>query len=151
MKKETFKYIVEKGTPYVVGIPEKPENDYSENDYLDFMEKSSNPVKYPLSQLMPEWNLREDIDPTEFIIDENILSEGLMAYPILHNKSKEQKEETFTLEEIEDVKIIIKAKGKHFGLVPKEGEEEARLMRIGMAIAMLEGHFVVSKSLESLK
>jgi len=33
-------------------------------------------------------------------------------------------EEIFQIEDIEDVKIIIKAKGKHFWLVPKGDKEE---------------------------
>lgn len=61
-------------------------------------------------------------------------------------------EETFSMEEIEDVRIIIKAKGKHFGIVPKtDRRDEADLSRIAMLTVLLDTHFVVSKSLESLK
>lgn len=64
---------------------------------------------------------------------------------------KEESEETFTVDEIEDVRIIIKARGKHFGIVPKTGmKEQADLSRIAMLTVLFDSHFVVSKSLESL-
>lgn len=60
-------------------------------------------------------------------------------------------EPAFTLEEIDDVRIIIKAKGKHYGLVPKNDKEQARLLRIVIAMALFDEHYVVDKSLEETK
>lgn len=48
------------------------------------------------------------------------------------------KEETFEIEEIEDVRIIIKAKGKHFSIVPKgDDKEEAKQLRIAVTLCFI--------------
>jgi hypothetical protein len=61
------------------------------------------------------------------------------------------KEQTFNVDEIEDVKILIKAKGKHFAIVPKGCAEEAKQIRIAAAEVLFSYHFVVSTPLEDLR
>jgi uncharacterized lipoprotein YbaY len=59
----------------------------------------------------------------------------------------------FTTDEIEDVRIIIKAKGKHWAITPKKSEctaEEARQIRIGLLAIVCEFHYVVDVSLEDM-
>ena len=63
---------------------------------------------------------------------------------------KTDQQAPFTLDEIEDVKIIVKAKGKHYGIVPKEDKEEAKNMRISILAILINSHFVVDKSLEEI-
>ena len=61
-------------------------------------------------------------------------------------------DETFDISEIEDVRIIIKAKGKHWSIVPKRDDvDEAKQIRIAMALVLLDSHCVVSTSLEDLQ
>ena len=63
---------------------------------------------------------------------------------------KTDQQAPFTLDEIEDVKIIVKAKGKHYGIVPKADKEEAKNMRISILAILINSHFVVDKSLEEI-
>lgn len=58
----------------------------------------------------------------------------------------------FSIDEIEDVRIIIKANGKHYGIVPKSEllREEAKLTRVAMLTVIFENHAVVNKALEDL-
>lgn len=59
----------------------------------------------------------------------------------------------FTLDDVEDVRVIIKAKGKHYGLVPKRDactEDEAKEIRIGLLSLLTTFHYVVDKALEDL-
>lgn len=59
----------------------------------------------------------------------------------------------FSTDEIEDVRIIIKAKGKHWGVVPKQSEctaEEAKEIRIGLLTVICAFHDVVDTSLEDI-
>lgn len=59
----------------------------------------------------------------------------------------------FSTDEIEDVRIIIKAKGKHWSLVPKKSEctpEEAKEIRIGLLTVICEFHDVVDTALEDI-
>jgi len=59
----------------------------------------------------------------------------------------------FSTDEIEDVRIIIKAKGKHWGIVPKKSEctaEEAKEIRIGLLTVICAFHDVVDTSLEGI-
>lgn len=59
----------------------------------------------------------------------------------------------FTLDDVEDVRVIIKAKGKHYGLVPKRDactEDEAKEIRIGLLSLLTAFHYVVDKALEDL-
>ena len=63
---------------------------------------------------------------------------------------KTEQESSFTLDEIEDVKVIIKANGKHYGIVPKNNKKEAKNIRIAMFTMLIDSHFVVNKSLEEI-
>lgn len=58
----------------------------------------------------------------------------------------------FELTDIEDVKIIIKAKGKHYSIVPREGmREAARDSRIVLGwTALSTYHAVVDTALEDI-
>jgi hypothetical protein len=65
-------------------------------------------------------------------------------------------EAPFTLEDIEDVRIIIKAKGKHYAIIAnkdKTTEEDARYYRVALAQALIgmQEHIVVTPSLEEIK
>lgn len=59
------------------------------------------------------------------------------------------------ISEIEDARIIIKAGGKNYSIMPKdstdEGRSEAKQMRIAIASLILDSHFVVTPSLEEIK
>lgn len=60
----------------------------------------------------------------------------------------------FETSDIEDVRIIIKAKGKNFSIIPNRStitDEEAKQVRILMLSTILPYHFVVSTALEDLK
>lgn len=67
------------------------------------------------------------------------------------NTDNELANPAFTLAEIEDVKIIIKAKGKHYSMIPKGDSEAAKILRIAFASVLLENHYIVDKALEDLK
>ena len=58
----------------------------------------------------------------------------------------------FEFSDVEDVRIIVKAKGKNFGIVPKstENREECKQIRIAMFYMLLESHFVVNTALEDI-
>jgi len=58
----------------------------------------------------------------------------------------------FDASEIEDVKIIIKAKDKHWSIVPKESfsKETAKNMRILSADMLLQFHDIISTALEDI-
>ena len=59
----------------------------------------------------------------------------------------------FEIIDIEDVRIIIKAKGKHYSIFPKKQitKEEAKEYRILVAYVLFETHGVVDTPLEDLK
>lgn len=64
--------------------------------------------------------------------------------------------EPFKLEEIEDVRIIIKARGKNWALTPnKENAEkedvDPRALRIAILGAILKLHDIVTPALEDIK
>jgi hypothetical protein len=52
-------------------------------------------------------------------------------------------ENSFLMSEIEDVQIIISAKGKKFLLLPKKDKEWALQTRVGFTMAMLNDHHVL--------
>jgi len=61
----------------------------------------------------------------------------------------------FDASEIEDVRIIIKAKDKHWSIVPNKEKEkkedvDARYLRIGVLSFLLKVHDVVSTALEDI-
>ncbi len=61
--------------------------------------------------------------------------------------------EEFTIDQIEDVRIIIKANGKHYSIVPNKNactDDEAKEIRVGVLSMLLQFHYVVSTSLETL-
>lgn len=60
-------------------------------------------------------------------------------------------EEAFSFDDIEDVKLIIKAKGKHYSIIPKGDKEDAKLMRIAMLGAVLGDYYIVDTPLEDIK
>jgi hypothetical protein len=59
----------------------------------------------------------------------------------------------FEFEEIEDVRIIIKAKGKHWSIVPLKDmdREEARQIRIELMRVILQLHSIIDTPLEDIK
>jgi hypothetical protein len=62
----------------------------------------------------------------------------------------------FDLSEVDDVRIIICAKGKHYGIVPnkencKEFDVDAKQMRLALLNAMLKIHDIVTPALEDIK
>lgn len=59
----------------------------------------------------------------------------------------------FQHEDIEDVLIIIKAKGKHYSIVPKKDmdKEECKAIRIELMRLMYQLHDIVDTALEDLK
>lgn len=67
----------------------------------------------------------------------------------------DNKEESieFEIEDIEDVRIIIKAKGKHFSIIPNDNicsRDEAKEIRITTTAILLKFHLIVSKPLEDI-
>jgi hypothetical protein len=62
-------------------------------------------------------------------------------------------EETFKQEEIEDVRIIIKANGKNYALTPKKefGKEVAKQMRLLLGDYALQMHAIVTPALDDIK
>ena len=59
----------------------------------------------------------------------------------------------FSIDAVEDVRILIKANGKHYSIVPNETactREEAKEIRIGLLRLVLEFHAVVDKALEDI-
>ena len=65
-----------------------------------------------------------------------------------------EKEAPFTFSDIEDVRIIVRAKGKNYAIAPKPGKfetpEEAREIRKIMLSVLLEDHNIVVPSLEEI-
>ena len=59
----------------------------------------------------------------------------------------------FKVEDIEDVRIIIKAKGKHYGLVSKSRKDDItnKSLRILVCRIILETHAIVDLPLEEIK
>lgn len=68
-------------------------------------------------------------------------------------KMKDKPKEVFNMEEIEDVRIIIKAKGKNYAITPKKefGKEVAKQMRLLCADYALQMHDIVVPALEDIK
>lgn len=58
----------------------------------------------------------------------------------------------FEISDIEDVRIIVKAKGKNFGIVPKgtESKSDCKDIRIATFLMLLESHAVVNTALEDI-
>lgn len=56
----------------------------------------------------------------------------------------------FNLEDIDDVRVIIKAKGKHWSIVPKAEKGDAKVSRIAAALFLLDTHCIVDKPLEDI-
>ena len=59
----------------------------------------------------------------------------------------------FSVADIEDVRIIIKAKGKHYGLVSKNNKDRMidKSIRILVCRIILETHAIVDLPLEEIK
>lgn len=57
----------------------------------------------------------------------------------------------FNLSDIEDVRVIIKAKGNNYSIVPKEDKDEALGLRIASCLVLLDSHAIVTPSLEEIK
>jgi hypothetical protein len=63
-------------------------------------------------------------------------------------------EAAFTIEDVEDVRVLIKVKGKHYSIIPNRNQctdEEAKEIRIGLLSLILQFHYVVDIPLEDLK
>jgi hypothetical protein len=61
-------------------------------------------------------------------------------------------EPPFEEEDIEDVRIIVKAKGKTWSLAPKEGQNERAVTVRKMCLMIcLHSHFIVTPSIEDKK
>lgn len=60
--------------------------------------------------------------------------------------------DSFKINEIEGVSILIHAKGKRYAVVAKESEnrEECKNIRIAIALSLLETHAVVLPSLDDM-
>ena len=65
------------------------------------------------------------------------------------------KEIPFTFSEIEDVRVIVRAKGKNYAIAPKKGkfetQEEYTEIRKVMLSVLLEDHDIVVPALEDIK
>lgn len=59
----------------------------------------------------------------------------------------------FELDEIEDVRIILKVKGKHYSVISAGNKEEGRIYRIELAKILLsmEDQIIVIPALEDIK
>lgn len=74
----------------------------------------------------------------------------------MKSKRKESPYQPFMLSDIDDVRIIISVKGKHFGIVAnkqkcEERKIDAKQLRIALLHAMLEVHDIVTPALEDIK
>lgn len=69
------------------------------------------------------------------------------------NTVEQQMEAPFNVEDIEDVRVIIVAKGKHYSIVSNGDKEEARAYRVALVQVLLsmEKHIIVTPSLEEIK
>ena len=66
----------------------------------------------------------------------------------------ETKPNTFEQKDVDDVRIIIYAKGKHYGIVPNHemcDSEQAKKIRIEILNILLKFHFIVEPALEDIK
>lgn len=59
----------------------------------------------------------------------------------------------FKVEDIEDVRIIIKAKGKHYGLVSKSRKDDAtdKSLRLLVCKIILQTHAIIDLPLEEIE
>ena len=57
-----------------------------------------------------------------------------------------------TLDDVEDVFIVLKIKNKHYSLLPKKNEDnnELKQMRITLLTTLLDTHIVISKPIEEI-
>lgn len=57
-----------------------------------------------------------------------------------------------TLDDVEDVFIVLKIKNKHYSLLPKKNEDsnELKQMRITLLTTLLDTHIVISKPIEDI-
>ena len=57
-----------------------------------------------------------------------------------------------TLDDVEDVFIVLKIKNKHYSLLPKKNEDnnELKQMRITLLSTLLDTHIVISKPIEDI-
>jgi hypothetical protein len=67
--------------------------------------------------------------------------------------TNQKEERPFEFEDIEDVKVILVVKGKHYSIIAENNKEEAKATRIAFAIIVIaEGkHKIVIPSLEEIK
>jgi len=66
--------------------------------------------------------------------------------------SYEKQNAPFELDEIEDVRIILKVKGKHYSVIGSGDKDDQRLNRIALVHVLLsDGHIVVTPALEDIK
>lgn len=68
-------------------------------------------------------------------------------------KESKPKITPFKFKDIEDVRIIIKAKGKNWAIIPNENhsKENCKKVRINLAQTALQYHDIVSTPLEDIR
>ena len=60
-----------------------------------------------------------------------------------------QNETPFLFSDIEDVRVIVKANGKHYSVIGKN--DDALEVRIALLSVLLEDHYIVDTALEDIK
>jgi hypothetical protein len=68
-------------------------------------------------------------------------------------KEEQESEVSFELEDIEDARIIIVVKGKHYSIISTGDKEEGRTYRVALVQTLLsmQGQIIVTPSLEEIK
>jgi hypothetical protein len=63
-----------------------------------------------------------------------------------------EKLSNLTLNDVEDVSIVLKIGGKHYPLLPKKSEnaKELKSMRITLLSALLDSHIIINKPIEEI-
>lgn len=60
-----------------------------------------------------------------------------------------EKDSELTMDQIEDVRILIKVKGKHYSVIAKEDKAEAlELRKLALTVLLSINHIIVSTALE---
>lgn len=102
--------------------------------------------KYSCPNPLPEW--KDGIEVTGgFRVEKQADNKAIdVAVPITNEAS-------FDLEDIEDARVIIMVKGKHYSIISTGNKEEAKLYRVALVKALLsmEGQIIVVPSLEEIK
>lgn len=96
--------------------------------------------------------LTDKIKRQQILSGEEAVIAGLKAKGLIPNE-EQKKEAPFELEDIEDAKIIIMVKGKHYSIISDGDKEEARAYRVALVQMLLsmEGQVIVTPCLEDIK